>query len=656
MRAGREVAEHPGAVARHRDLVPCDDGGHLAAPVVPRPVVAVPLPALHHLALAGVRVGAHLQGEQAVGVEHGAGALLPLGVERDVRGDGSREVVGLRQALVGVPAGEGVAELLGLVGFVGRLVLDDGLGEDLRATVRLEGHLVDLLPLGVERDVGGDGRIEVVGLSQALVSVPAVERVVPLGGSHRRPGCLAVGDLLGGHVAAAVGGEGHRPALEERAGQVGDGEGVAPGVVRAVLVPGAVHVRVNGVGDLVTALAQGHLGERGAIDERVVGLCGLSHVPAGEVEGRQGRAAAERVVEVIDIGHVPAEEVEGYEGLAALEHAVEARGRGHVPAREVEGCQGRAALEHVAEVLDCGHVELAEVHARAVGEPEEHPGAVARQRDLVLRDDGLHAGAVHVIPRLGLAVPLPASKHLAVVGVRLGADLQGQQAVGVEHRAGALLPLGVERDVTGDGRAEVVGLREALVGIPAVERVAELLGSIGLRYFLAVGDGLGCERASVGDEGHRVHVDVPLGVERDVGGDRRREVVRVRQGIVGIPASEGVAGLGGRVGLGGSLAVDDGLRLDRASAVGGEGHGVELLPLGMERDVAGHGRREVVCIRQLGVGVPACEHVPDLDGRVGLGCRLAAHYGLWLDRAAAVGVEGHRVARLGGHGAARQDD
>ena len=115
-----------------------------------------------------------------------------------------------------------------------------------------------------------------------------------------------------------------------------------------------------------------------------------------------------------------------------------------------------------------------------------------------------------------------------------------------------------------------------------------------------------------------------------------------------------MAGLGGVGGLGGLGAGGDRLRLDGRASVGVEGHRVGglRLPLGVEGEVGLHGRVEVECLGEGLVGVPALESVAGFGGVGGLGGLGAVLHCLRLDGRAAVGIEGDRVARLGGRGGA----
>ena len=163
-------------------------------------------------------------------------------------------------------------------------------------------------------------------------------------------------------------------------------------------------------------------------------------------------------------------------------------------------------------------------------------------------------------------------------GVRIVAYLQGEQAVLVEDGVGLRLrhPLGVEGKVGLHGGVEVIGLGERGVCVPACEHLAGLGGVGGLGSLGSGGDGLcldGC--APVGVEGHGVGgLLIPLGVEGEVGPHGRVEVVGLGEGLVGVPAFEGVARLSGVGGPGGLGAVLNRLRLHGRAAVGIEGHGV----------------------------------------------------------------------------------
>ena len=119
-----------------------------------------------------------------------------------------------------------------------------------------------------------------------------------------------------------------------------------------------------------------------------------------------------------------------------------------------------------------------------------------------------------------------------------------------------------------------------------------------------------------------------------------------------------MAGLGGVGGPGGLGAGGDGLRLDGRAPVGVEGHGVGglLLPLGVESKVRLHGRVEVVGLGEGLVGVPALEGITRLGGTGGLGGLGAVLHRLRLHGRAPVGIEGDRVARLGGRWGAGEHD
>lgn len=104
------------------------------------------------------------------------------------------------------------------------------------------------------------------------------------------------------------------------------------------------------------------------------------------------------------------------------------------------------------------------------------------------------------------------------------------------------------------------------------------------------------ERVIVGDHdggrrvGARGVVARPLGVEGDVPGHGSSKVVLVGELLLGVPASEGVAALGGIGGLVSRFVVLNGLRRNRAAAVGLVGDGVIFGSEGnIDRDIAiGH--------------------------------------------------------------------
>ena len=182
--------------------------------------------------------------------------------------------------------------------------MGDRLGVDRAAAVGLEGDGVLVgLPARVERQVRGDRRAEVVGNPQGLVGEPASKDVALPGGGIRLGGLPAVGDRLGVDRAAAVRFEGHLPAPGEGAGQralVGFGEGFgereARGAVRAA--PDAANALVNRSRSRGAPLAHDHPGEGATPEERAIEARVPRHLPAGEVQGRQGRAAEEHGREV----------------------------------------------------------------------------------------------------------------------------------------------------------------------------------------------------------------------------------------------------------------------------------------------------------------------------------------------------------------------
>ena len=166
------------------------------------------------------------------------------------------------------------------------------------------------------------------------------------------------------------------------------------------------------------------------------------------------------------------------------------------------------------------------------------------------------------------------------------------------------------------------------------------------------------EEAVLVEDGVGLRLRRPLGVEGKVGPHGGVEVIGLGERGVRVPACEHLAGLGGAGGLGGLGAGGDGLRLNGRAPVGVEGHGVggPLLPLGVEGEVGLHGRVEVVGLGEGLVGVPALESVAGLGGVGGLGGLGAAPHRLRLHSRASVGVEGDRVARLGGRGGAGEHD
>ena len=285
----------------------------------------------------GVRVVAHLQGEQSVLVEDRVGLRLrlPLGVEGEIGLHGRAEVVGLGEGLVGVPARElvpfpgGVGGLGGLGAVLHRLRLHG------RAAVGIEGDRVARLggrggagqhdeDLGRHRAGGGAeghhrvGPVVVVHAGEHARGGgpgegprgPGVHRA-PVGGGLKGRG-VGVGDVHAGVLGVPVhhGGQllaGDRPVGPEMApvgagGVAGDDAGLdAPGHGR--VVPGApLHIGEGGVARGGAARhAPQHRGDLGARE----GLVG-AEVARGPAGGRVGEARHEAPVGgLVDPGCVP---------------------------------------------------------------------------------------------------------------------------------------------------------------------------------------------------------------------------------------------------------------------------------------------------------------------------------------------------------------
>ena len=334
--------------------------------------------------------------------------------------------------------------------------------------------------------------------------------------------------------------------------------------------------------------------------------------------------------------------------------------RGHLPARDVE--------RGVEEAREVARAVVVAAHKAALG-GLLNPGEAPRLHEVGERDGGrdvlLPLGVereaardrrVEVVGAAEKLVGAPAGKGVALAHGHAGNRRRGavchdlrlnlRPTVGLEGNRAQARPLGVELEVRGDGGGEVELLGEVGVGVPALEGIA-LASGVGLgapdalAMFHVLGGHLG---AAVRHETHAVHLDGPLGMQRDVGIHGRREVVGFRAGGVGVPAQEGVSRSHRVVGLLGTLAVGDLLRVDvvgparlEAHPVGGDG------PLGKEHEVGAHRRREVVGARAGAVRVPADERVPRLDGRLGHMGPAALGHLLGLDRAAPVRGEGHRV-------------
>ena len=194
-----------------------------------------------------------------------------------------------------------------------------------------------------------------------------------------------------------------------------------------------------------------------------------------------------------------------------------------------------------------------------------------------------------------------------------------------------LLPDGLEGDVAGHGRVEVVVLA---VELPALEGEAVLGGVLGLGRGVTVLDLLARHRGAAirveGDEIVRglaavITLFFPLGHEFHIGG---RPIVlvdflQIARGIRIVPARECVA-LIRRTGEFGELLalLDNPGLLPVGAVVKGERHRIGLCPLGIELGIDANGRRgevELVAVRAPLVGVPALKGMALPGGIVGRG-------------------------------------
>ena len=153
----------------------------------------------------GGNIGASVGDER-----HRVLVCLPPGVKGQIGLHGGFEVVGLGASGVGAPAGEGKTVPGGVGGLRGLSAVSNDLHADIGAAIGDERHRALVhLPLGVEGEVGLHGEVEVVGLGEGLVGVPALESVAGLGGVGGLGGLGAGGDGLGLYGRAPVGVEGH---------------------------------------------------------------------------------------------------------------------------------------------------------------------------------------------------------------------------------------------------------------------------------------------------------------------------------------------------------------------------------------------------------------------------------------------------------------
>ena len=153
------------------------------------------------------------------------------------------------------------------------------------------------------------------------------------------------------------------------------------------------------------------------------------------------------------------------------------------------------------------------------------------------------------------------------LGQVLVADVVGQQT---------------EEDGRDLGAGDVV-LRADLA-VAVADNIGEVIGRVQTERII-IGDHDGGRRV-----GARGVVARPLGVEGDVPGHGCSKVILVGELLLGVPASEGVAALGGIGGLVSRFVVLNGLRRNRAAAVGLVGDGVIFGSEGnIDRDIAiGH--------------------------------------------------------------------
>ena len=208
------------------------------------------------------------------------------------------------------------------------------------------------------------------------------------------------------------------------------------------------------------------------------------------------------------------------------------------------------AVQHAVDErhgLGTGDVALGTKRAVGITRDDAH-GAEGRDRGVV------PGGGGHV----GVAVGL---------GQVLVADVVGQQT---------------EEDGRDLGAGDVV-LRADLA-VAVADNIGEVIGRVQTERII-IGDHDGGRRV-----GARGVVARPLGVEGDVPGHGSSKVVLVGELLLGVPASEGVAALGGVGGLVSRFVVLNGLRRNRAATVGLVGDGVIFGSEGnIDRDIAiGH--------------------------------------------------------------------
>ena len=584
------------------------------------------------VAVAGV-VGALVQDDAIVGIDDGVGgkgqlAGLALGQAVDVDRAGQRAALQRQVVVISVDAaGQGLAvEIQGdLLAALERQVLGhaaqqlhgvavlggrEGIGH---GGVERSGPLVlRHSPEGLQRQVGGDRSLEVIGLA---IQEPAAEHGVVLGRVSGSGRFVAVIHGLRSDCAAAARVKAHGVVLDLPLGldgQVLGGHGgghcgipTGEGVAGLGGIRGSRHSRaiiLGGLGKLCLAVHEGDgvlVDRPDGLDGQVLGGHGGGDLGIPTVEGvaRLGGSRGSRHSRVVILG-------DGSDRSAAI------------------GVKGDGVL---VDLPLSGNGDVLGGHGGRhcgipTGEGVAGLGGIrgSRHSRAVILGNRSDRGAASGVEGDGVLVDLPLSGEDHIVGGH------GDHIVGSPAREGVALALGSTNE-GGKSRAEL-----------------DLLGDLVVKEFLVL------HTVGVGDA---VLVEDPGGLQSQVRGNGLCEVIDV---VAVHPLVEGVAFPGGIGGLGDGFAVVD---LDRGvcvAVVGVEGDGVDLDPVQViDHGLAGHqssgqrGLPELGLIQgpalASGVGIQGAERGSQRGDVVGL---AVLHHRCLQHFAVAVGEDQHHILAL----------
>ena len=517
-----------------------------------------------------------LLGSAAVQVEaHGIGVLGPMGIQGEIGSDLVRvfaHVVSKAPCAaalgLGVPAVKRVALARRLLRLGHGVAIADRRGVNARAALRVERHLEGLTgPVGIERDVLGDGGIRKVELIARIIrgGIPAGKDVAC---ARRGTGVLdarSIANIAYDRIGVAdlrtvtVGPKRHRTIL-----------GNPLGIEVYVLVDGRTEVEL-GLEFLIGIPAA----------ERV-GLPVVLVVAIGELQ----------VCSMFAVGHgIGANDVI----LVVVRHAVVRLAR--APMSRKRGVLPEVRLGRSFRIIRDPPTVKSVLGSILVG--LGHGGKLAQTTTLSNRNGGgsrvstvgikrdRHRRLPHNMDRQVVGNPLvkliekaplialdreiPIREHLCVVAPRRLSGLfdiravfdrlrRNRRAAMRVERHGELvaLPLGVQGDIAGNGCLKVVRGRAVLIGIPAHKVISDGRRLLGGRHGIAVGN---LDRRLLRDRHVRVErngVLLLLELGPDLrGADLRAEVELLRAGAVGVPALKVIA-----------LAHRIGGLLHRATAIG----------------------------------------------------------------------------------------